>query len=394
MPFPRLFIVVFCLVLTLCVAEALVRITIRLRDQAHRTPLASPIYNGQTWAAPLWHEWSRFVQSKAYRSYEPFIVNGHMPYHSAYLNVDQTLLGPLRRSTVLQCHGEPSLVVWTFGGSTTFGTGVPDEMTWPSYLAAQLRSRTHRCVSVFNFGAEESVSNQEIIRLVQALKSGWRPNVVVFLDGVDETWNGVIDPGVAEAYIGYPYDRRFRYRSPWSGFGELGIMKLLRNRICTSGTEHTVSVFGSSRHVGWSEGEVEERARHTLENYAANIKVLNALSAHYGFRAFAFWQPTLLFGSNTSVPFERQVIDDPQAGIPTDHLRRSFQVTYREAEKRADVDGFVSLIHVFDNATMPLYFDAYHVGSAGNQAWAAAIANIVASDLQTSKESGLSGNKP
>lgn len=384
-PAPRFFAVIAYLVLALCIGEAVAQVTILLREHSHRRPLLGPVYEGQPWADPLWQEWTRFLHSKAYRAYEPFVVNGHLPYHSRHLNVDQTYLGPLRRTSAPECSGEAPLVVWTFGGSTTFGIGVPDDMTWPSYLGAQLRAKARRCASVINFGAVDWVSNQEIIRLVQALKAGGRPNAVVFLDGVDETWNGVIEPGVAEAYIGYAYDRQALERSPWFGLGELGLVRLARERIWPSGTEHIVSAFGISHRVGWSGGELEERARHTVENYVANIKVLKALSGHYGFRYFAFWQPTLLYARNTSVPFEQQVIKDPQEAIPNDVLRRSFRATYSEAEGRANAGGFVSLVHVFDSIPTPLYSDAYNVGPAGNQALAAAIAAIVASDLQANK---------
>jgi hypothetical protein len=79
------------------------------------------------------------------------------------------------------------------------------------------------------------------------------------------------------------------------------------------------------------------------------------------------------------------VIQDPGAAIPAGLLSRSYKATYSEAERRAHADGFVSLIHVFDNATAPLYIDAVHVGPEGNQALASAMAALVASDLQDKK---------
>ncbi|MCR6628739.1 MAG: SGNH/GDSL hydrolase family protein [Magnetospirillum sp.] len=83
----------------------------------------------------------------------------------------------------LQDLGGPGAKVFVFGGSTTFGTGVPDGETLPAYLGEVLRAAGKE-VEVFNFGAPSYYSSQERIALERLLTNGIRPHVAVFVDGL------------------------------------------------------------------------------------------------------------------------------------------------------------------------------------------------------------------
>lgn len=74
----------------------------------------------------------------------------------------------------LQDLGGPGAKVFVFGGSTTFGTGVPDGETLPAYLGEVLRAAGKE-VEVFNFGAPSYYSSQERIALERLLTNGIRP---------------------------------------------------------------------------------------------------------------------------------------------------------------------------------------------------------------------------
>ena len=70
--------------------------------------------------------------------------------------------------------------IWFFGGSTTFGYGVADKETIPAQLEKILKTR------VINFGRGYFYSAQENQLLREYLKAGYRPKMVIFLDGVNE----------------------------------------------------------------------------------------------------------------------------------------------------------------------------------------------------------------
>ncbi|MBC3538181.1 SGNH/GDSL hydrolase family protein [Rufibacter sp. H-1] len=75
--------------------------------------------------------------------------------------------------------------VFVFGGSTTFGYGVADSETLPSHLqrAFQKIDPKIRC---YNFGRGFYYSVQERALFEKLLLEGARPDVVVFVDGLNE----------------------------------------------------------------------------------------------------------------------------------------------------------------------------------------------------------------
>jgi len=77
--------------------------------------------------------------------------------------------------------------VFVFGGSTTFGYGVTDDQTIPARMQAIMMEHSlARRVCVYNFGRGFYYSTPERILFEQLLLGGARPNLAVFLDGVND----------------------------------------------------------------------------------------------------------------------------------------------------------------------------------------------------------------
>jgi hypothetical protein len=78
--------------------------------------------------------------------------------------------------------------VWVFGGSTTFGYGLPDQETIPSFLQESLRRRFPGApIRVYNFGQGYFFSAQELALFQSLLAAGSAPpQVAVFIDGINE----------------------------------------------------------------------------------------------------------------------------------------------------------------------------------------------------------------
>ena len=92
-------------------------------------------------------------------------------------------MGNLRRTAnplSPACNQAPRKVIWMFGGSTIFGFGVPDAETVPSHLSRELNSSGPACFVILNAGVEGYVTNQELLLLLEALKTGQRPDMVIF----------------------------------------------------------------------------------------------------------------------------------------------------------------------------------------------------------------------
>jgi hypothetical protein len=80
----------------------------------------------------------------------------------------------------------PGRKVFVFGGATTLGAGVPDGETIPAYLDAALKAAGRADVTVFNFGVPAYTSTQELVALQQLLAAGTKPDVAVFVDGIED----------------------------------------------------------------------------------------------------------------------------------------------------------------------------------------------------------------
>ena len=76
--------------------------------------------------------------------------------------------------------------IWMFGGSTTYGVGVPYSENIPSHLQQILNSH-HSCHKVINYGVPYHYSKQETINFVNnLLDSDKTPLIAIFLDGLND----------------------------------------------------------------------------------------------------------------------------------------------------------------------------------------------------------------
>jgi len=328
---------------------------------------ASPAYAGYPWAPDFWkEETSRWKLARG--SYEPFLIWRVAPWHGKYVNTDDTPYG-MRRRTINPTNCEPSSRsdVWVFGGSTVFGTGVPDWATLPSLLSRELNSHARGCVVVTNFGNEGYVSNQEVILLMEQLKAGHRPNIVVFYDGVNDSYAGVVSPGIPTAHVSLA---NIKARVEGSLAGRLDF---LRNSNALQVARMAAHSLGRSASAASPEArEIQAKAAATLDNYEANLRIVRALGQAYGFRIFCFWQPAFVYGHKPLAPFELRIADN-------DSLKQSFQdmgVVYQQAERRAAKDGtFIFLGSLFDSTNEAIYLDRWmHLSPVGNEIVAQSIA--------------------
>lgn len=84
--------------------------------------------------------------------------------------------------------------IFVFGGSTTFGYGVPDWQTIPAYLEVALNDTALAPVAVYNFGAGHYFGPQEAVRLQMLLADGHAPDMAIFIDGTNEFKSDITSP--------------------------------------------------------------------------------------------------------------------------------------------------------------------------------------------------------
>jgi len=118
--------------------------------------------------------------------FEPFTQYREAPRSGRYVNVHEAGF----RVSTNQSRWPPAAdrpTVFVFGGSTTFGYGVPDSETIPSNLQQRIDE-----VQVYNFGRSGYFSSGELALFQSLARQGFVPTVAVFIDGLNEFvhWDG------------------------------------------------------------------------------------------------------------------------------------------------------------------------------------------------------------
>jgi lysophospholipase L1-like esterase len=337
---------------------------------------SSPVYAEVDWAREFWREES--LRRQQSRAYVPFRIWGVPEWHGKFINNDQGAMGTLRRTIdAANCGAAHPTTIWTFGGSTMYGTAVPDFATIPSYLSRELNSRSRDCFVVLNFGVEGYVSDQELILLEEQLKAGGRPDIVVFYDGVN-------DSSLAWAPSGHPTPH-FMFGMVKSRIeGSLSArLDFLQKSYAVRLTRAALARHPSANALAALIAKQQPNVISAFGNYEANMHLARVLSDAYRFKLYCFWQPMLTYGHKPLVPFEQQMGARDSTGTSADSAWfLTMNAVYLEAERHASSDGYVFLGGLFDSTREPLYVDEAHLGPRGNEIVAQAMVARIRAHLE------------
>jgi hypothetical protein len=206
-------------------------------------------------------------------------------------------------------------LVFVFGASTILGHGVAGNETLPYYLNRILSSSGDKVA--LNFGAQAHNQRLEIAKLIYLLKIGYRPKDVVFLDGLNDLLmpqsnmrleDQVIYHGFSENRGEIAFTPGASLRTP--NYARLFLESLPLYRVLMAYrrdgplpqphldrdafTEGFSFLEADYRFRHWAEVAEANRqfyARKIVEYYRSNLKLLQTLSAGYGFRLKVFYQP-------------------------------------------------------------------------------------------------------
>jgi hypothetical protein len=131
------------------------------------------------------------LNNKIGLTYRPWVGLSERPVHYPRVNVDADDPLPIRRTPPPERgSGNAEKVVWLFGGSTTFGVGVPDDQTLAAHLQRALDAAyPNETIRVVNCGHVRYFSSQEVALFVWMLRHGPKPHLALFLDGLNDSWH-------------------------------------------------------------------------------------------------------------------------------------------------------------------------------------------------------------
>ncbi len=305
----------------------------------------------------------------------PYVYWKTAPMRSPYLNIDQhcnrvTWNQPPRGK------GRPLLRVFCLGGSTTWGAGARDDYTIPSLLAKHLAGHPDYDVEVDNFGQMGWVTSQELIYLYELLRRGQRPDLVIFYDGVNDT------------FIGYQNGMAGLTQSEFLRAQEFGIMASSsgRKKLYSTAIRTFLMNTGFADLIKMIEkqdtGDIERKEttplsmisylappsdfegtdaveQDVVDIYLFNRQMVETLGQRFGFRVLFYWQP-VIYSKNPLTSLERNFVGSRSR-------QEFFTGTYKRVANAAQSGGIKDISGILDNDRGQTYFiDPWHITEAGD----------------------------
>ncbi len=218
--------------------------------------------------------------------------------------------------------------VFVFGGSTTFGHGVPDDDTVVAYL-----NRSDRDNVYLNFGIQAYDSIREIDKLLYLLRKGLRPKQVIFIDGLNEVTTFarspyelhdtpraqglVVDRGEVPLIYGYPTIQNMLHALAYSFPLTHVIKKWIEGQ---RGLDHyherkSANIHGMEDwqelmlyHTKWPNihiNRADDLAEDVVQYYKEAIAFVSILGKAFGFAPHFIYQPIGLLESNQAFLTEK-----------------------------------------------------------------------------------------
>jgi hypothetical protein len=204
--------------------------------------------------------------------FEPFTQFKEGPFAGRYVNVHEAGFRFSGRAPVWP-PDPAAFTVFLFGGSTAFGYGLPDHQTIAAVLQERLGATS--AAVVYNFGRGDYYSTQERILFQSLLAAGHRPDIAVFLDGLNDFHYYTDD--LVRTRFGQAFDRR--PASP--------LVQWIRRWPLVRLAERLAPTSAPPPHTSSSGDVVTE----VIERYERNQRMIRAVAAADGVAPLFVWQP-------------------------------------------------------------------------------------------------------
>ena len=270
----------------------------------------------------------------------------------------------IRKNNSSDLQQTPKHQVFCFGGSTTFGTFTKDQQSWPAFLANELDS-----AEVLNFGVPGFVPTQETAQFIYLMKQGYRPDAVIFMDGVN------LGPHYDASDFTDIIASKFNIRDADFSIGDLAVIKLL------SGTYKNQLDLVQTENVDFIPLDATSEYNDMLINrFVENAKIRKQIAALYDIKILQFIQPN----GNMNYPisfcnnFGREYFKNEG---PQNMSKNLFDIF--EKVLAANV-GYIDLSSLFETFNKPSIIDIVHYTPEFNQFLAKEVTRHISLDSKAS----------
>ena len=268
-------------------------------------------------------------------AYEPFVQFLPRQMAGTYVHIDDP--GIRRNATKAPWPPDRNAVnVFVFGGSTTLGYHLRDDQTVPAQLQTTLRRElSFTNLWCYNLGSGYHFSSQERARFAALLAEAIVPEVVVFIDGLNEFYH-------PEGIPQFTFDFR-RFSAP---------------------DERVPNRLLFQNHKAFTDAQREPLIKLAIARYHQNVHISRTLADGAGVKSLFVGQPVPFYSyplTNATVyPFHRP------AKAAEDRL---CQLAYPRLRDHSDSGAlgtnFIWAGELFAKATRPMYADKVHYSPEG-----------------------------
>lgn len=174
--------------------------------------------------------------------------------------------------------------IFMFGGSTLFGYGLSDDQTIASRLGEHLGKAGFSGIGIYNFGRGFYFSTQEMVLLATMLSDARKPDIAIFLDGLNEFLAAenrpLLTPQMEAVFDGERDSLRHAARIVGS---QLPLLRFM-----VPGGHNSLSF---SPPLPDPIGDPPAMARHAVERYRRNCRLIEAVARAHAVAALFVWQP-------------------------------------------------------------------------------------------------------
>jgi len=290
-------------------------------------------------------------------TYDPYTAFREPPFAGRYLNQDVNGFRHVKNQGAWPPDREKYFTVFLFGGSTTLGTGVPDDETIASHLQELLSSgELDREVRVYNFGQASFYSTQERIFFERLIASGFIPDAAIFIDGLNDFFY-YDDRPIFYERIKALVEGKTKQPSPLAA--TLASLPLVR----AAGSLKTRLARRLKHHAEDPKEQVppdetyddREKLMRVIERYASHKRMVEAVASVNKVRPVFVWQPVPMYRYDTRYHPYNVARWGRYA-----YTKYGYREMAEFVRRNPQGDNFLWCADMQEKLTEPLYVDATH----------------------------------
>ncbi|WP_299185183.1 hypothetical protein [uncultured Aquimarina sp.] len=304
----------------------------------------------------LTYEWNPFTEYKL------------KSYHGKTINIDQQgNRKTINEDTIVT---DSTFTIYCFGGSTMFGEGARDIMTIPSLVSKKLKQKAPtKKFHITNYGVPAYSRSQETALLIEVLKKGKKPDIIIFYDGFNE---------VLLKHPNYLKNVQLPIKKSYEAIKKSNkqLLLALNSSNINTGIKKVQNKLKPIKEENYDVVINDSILNEVIRGYRNNIKITDAISNQYGFTIFNYLQPSV-YTKKLRTEYENNQYNKHKG------LDNVFHKLYKRLSADSilqNSNNFINISNCFDTNKENIFIDNCHISEYGNSI----ISEIIANDIITS----------